>query len=125
MKTLIEIDHFTDNNGDQLVRVPLIKSDLKATLLEEDFNDLMALGISAKWKLCHGQVITRNSHREVSIARLIRHAKASQRVIRRDGDPLNLKRSNLIIAPGPSKYEARNNIARALMDTTLVEHNYN
>jgi hypothetical protein len=120
---IIAIEHFTEGE-DELVKVPLVRSEKTAILLEADFDDLMSLGISPRWKLYHGQVICRNNGRNITIARLIRHAAAGGRVDNRDGDPTNLRRSNLVLRPGPSKYSARHDLKMHYKNTVQLEHIY-
>jgi len=104
---VIKIKHFEEGNQ-SLVGVPLVASKLRAVLLKADFNDLMSLGIStAGWKLYHKQVVVRNNRWYVSIGRMIRDADKNQKVIPKDGNPLNLRRDNVILAPGRAKFRAR------------------
>ena len=103
----IEIEHFEEGKQ-SLVGVPLVASKLRAILLKSDFTDLMSLGIStAGWKLYHKQVVVRNNRWYVSIGRMIRDADKNQKVVPKDGNPLNLRRDNLILAPGRAKFRAR------------------
>lgn len=118
---IIEIEHF-EENGNRVVKVPLGRSDKKAILYEGDYNDLIALGISPKWTLLHNQVVGRNNNRYVVIARLLRHAVAGQRVVCIDDDATNLRKGNLMISSGPSKFDSRNGIIRPYKDKTIVEH---
>ncbi len=102
-----KIEHFKEGKQ-SLVGVPLVASTLRAILLKSDFNDLMSLGTpTAGWKLYHKQVVVRNNRWYVSIGRIIRDADKNQKVIPKDGDPLNLRRENLILAPGRAKFRAR------------------
>ena len=121
--TVIDVIHFKENNR-KLVSVPIAgKPKWKAVLYEQDFNDLMTLGISPKWKLLHNQVIVRNNNRNIAISRLIRHAGVRERVVCLDDDPCNLRRDNLVLTEGGSaKYEARSNIVKAFKPKDTVEH---
>jgi hypothetical protein len=92
---------------DKLVKVPLARSKLPAILFEKDFEDLMALGVSIRWRLYHNQVVVRCNGKDIAVGRLIRHAEPFQRVEIRDGNPLNLRRNNLMLASGTSRYAAR------------------
>ena len=104
---VIKIKHFKEGKQ-SLVGVPLVASKLRAILLKSDFNDLMSLGISTVgWKLYHKQVVVRNNRWYVSVGRMIRDADKNQKVIPKDGNPLNLRRDNLILAPGRAKFRAR------------------
>jgi hypothetical protein len=103
---VIEVVHFEEGKQ-SLVRVPLAGSKLRAILLKSDFHDLMSLGVStAGWKLYHKQVVVRNNRWYVSVGRMIRNADKNQKVIPKDGNPLNLRRDNLLLA-GRAKFRAR------------------
>ena len=104
---VIKVEHFEEGKQ-SLVGVPLVGSKLRAILLKSDFNDLMSLGVStAGWKLYHKQVVVRNNRWYVSVGRMIRDADKNQKVISKDGNPLNLRRGNLILTPGRAKFRAR------------------
>jgi hypothetical protein len=119
---IIEVIHFKEG-ADRLVSVPLGASDKKAILLETDFDDLMALGVSPRWKLYHGQVMARNGGRDFAIGRLIRHATKGERVDTKDGDPTNLRRSNLVLTPGQSHYSARDMVlGKSHKNKIQIEH---
>ena len=120
---IIEIEHF-DEGKEQLVRVPLANSDKQAILFEADFDDLISLGVYPPWKLYQGHIVSRNNGRVIAIGRLIRHAEAGQRVDTKDGDPCNLRRSNLVISPGPSKYAARGDLVRPYKSKIELQHTY-
>ncbi len=118
----IEIKHFIEGDN-KLVGVPLSNSDRKALLLEADFDDLMSLGISPKWRLYKSQVVVTNNCRDFPIARLIRDALPHQKVMFRDRDTTNLRPNNLVIGPGPAKYRDRNHVVRSVrIDNTEVKH---
>ncbi len=104
---VIEVVHFEEGKQ-SLVGVPLEGSKLRAILLKSDFHDLMSLGVStAGWRLYHKQVVVRNNRWYVSVGRMIRDADKNQKAMPRDGDPLNLRRDNLMLAPGRAKFRAR------------------
>jgi hypothetical protein len=111
VKNIIEIENFREG-GRKLVAVPVKTVKSKFVLYADDFNDLMSLGVSPHWHFYHNQAIVRNSGKEISIARLIRDARANQIVLAKDGNPFNLRRENLVIAPGSSKFRARDIIIR-------------
>jgi hypothetical protein len=118
---IVKIEHSRDGEI-KIIKVPIAESKLKATLYEDDFDDLMRLGISPKWKLYHDQIVVRNNGRYVGVGRLIRHAGPNQRVVCKDDDATNLRRDNLVLAPGPSRYDARSCIARPFKNKTIIEH---
>jgi len=105
---VIEVVHFKEGKQ-SLVGIPLVGSKLRAILLKSDFHDLMSLGVStAGWRLYHKQVVVRNNNGwYVSVGRMIRDADKNQKVIPKDDNPLNLRRDNLILAPGRAKFRAR------------------
>ena len=104
---VIEVVHFEEGKQ-SLVGVPLVGSKLRAILLKSDFHHLMSLGVStSEWKLYHKQVVARNNRWYVSVGRMIRNADKNQKVIPKDGNPLNLRRENLMVAPGRAKFRAR------------------
>ncbi len=104
---VIEVVHFEEGKQ-SLVGVPLARSKLIAILLKSDFHDLISLGVSTTgWRLYHKQVVVRHDRWYVSVGRMIRDADKNQKVIPKDGNPLNLRRDNLILAPGRAKFRAR------------------
>jgi hypothetical protein len=121
VKKIIEIENFREGKR-KLVAVPVKTVKSKFVLYADDFNDLMALGVSPHWHFYHNQAIVRNDGKEISIARLIRDARANQIVLARDGNPFNLRRENLVIAPGSSKFRARDMIIRTYKQTHTVKY---
>jgi len=118
----IEIEHFLEGNC-KLVSVPLSNSDRKTVLLKADFDDLMSLGISPKWRLYKSQVVVRNNGRDFPIARLIRDALPHQKVMFRDRDTTNLRPENLVIGPGPALYRDRSCVIKSFRtDKTDIRH---
>jgi hypothetical protein len=87
--------------GDQqrgfVVYVPLGRDGEDEAVLDlDDYNDLVALKVYPNWQLRGGQVGARGPGGiNVLIARVLTDAKPGQRVTYRDGDKLNLRRSNL------------------------------
>lgn len=104
---VIEVVRF--EQGEQsLVGIPLAGSKLTAILLNSDFHDLISLGVpTTGWKLYHKQVVVRNDRWYVSVGRMVMDADKNQKVIQKDGNPLNLRRDNLILVPGRAKFRAR------------------
>lgn len=94
----IQIHHGRDENGKHVVKVPLSSTDNYATLYEQDFNDLVDLGLSANWKQgADGIVQVRVPGRtNLSVARLVTDA-SSQRVSYLNGDKRDLRRDNLVL----------------------------
>jgi hypothetical protein len=89
----------TDDDGTAVVSVPLGKAPFKrATMLAEDFDFLMKLGLSPAWNLARGYV-TATAHLapggHIYVARVLLDASPGQSVQFIDGDPLNMRRANL------------------------------
>jgi hypothetical protein len=109
------IDDYLDKTVKQrsenrtIIQVPLVNSEKKVSIYEEDFKELMRLGVSDRWSLTQGQVMVRVPNRTnlSSIARLLMDAKANQAVKFLNKDKCDLTRGNLVIEKGPGKYDAR------------------
>lgn len=121
--TTIEIYHFKKGKR-KLISLPVQNATDRAVLYESDFDDLMQLGISPKWKLNHNQVLVRSGGKDIVIARLIRGASPKQKVVSLDDSPFNLRRENLVISPGSSKIKARDYIVRAYKQRLDIKHTY-
>src|SRR5689334_10295659 len=94
----------------ETVKIPLKGSGQRAELHKQDFDALMALGVSPNWlstDTTNNQVKTSHRGKYISIARLIMDAGKSQAVKYLDGDRTNLKRENLTIIPGAAKSRDR------------------
>jgi hypothetical protein len=120
----LTIKHFKENNI-SLVAVPLGSSGKKAVLNEEDFDNLILMGVSPVWSYSQEQVLVRNKKKSLSVVRLLVDAEAGTHVRYRDGDSTNLRRSNLVIADGSSKYRTRdlftNEFAKCQWTLTHIE----
>jgi hypothetical protein len=103
--TTYEIRHINEN-GQNLVIVPLSNSNSKIKLYEKDYDYLDSLGAGLPWKLYLGYVAVRNNDKDISIARLLALAAKGQKVSYADGNPLNLSRPNLVIKPGAGRHRA-------------------
>jgi hypothetical protein len=120
----VEITHFKEGRR-KLVSVPDGRLKSKFVLYETDFDDLMALGVSPLWHYYHDSIaIVRSGGKEVAVGRLIRDAREGQIVITQDGNPFNLRRDNLLIASGQSKYRARDIIVKPYKTTIQLKHTY-
>jgi len=109
-------EYTTDADGQRLVHVALANSQQRATLYAEDYHRLMDAGWSPYWQHTqdgHGNAYpTLGAYNPkgvdclVSVARLIAHAKAGQRLSYADGNPLNLRAENLKLVKGSARYGA-------------------
>ena len=97
-----------------LLELTLTKSKAKVLIDEEDFNDLMGLDISMDWILFEGLVWVRRGDQRISIARLIRDAGKGTKIVYKDGNQLNLRRDNLIIATGAGKASPKQQLIKEI-----------
>lgn len=72
----------------------------QATIDLEDYELLMSLGVSPNWQCAGGSVVARTPKGPMLVGRILTDAKAGQQVRYLDGNPLNLRRENLIIKQG-------------------------
>ena len=64
-------------------------------------------GVDPRWRLASGNVLERGRSR-VQIARLIKNAKAGEKILLKDRNPCNLKLNNIVTSMGgPSKVDTR------------------
>lgn len=99
-----------DSAGNRLAHVALAGTDLRATLLAEDLERLLAAGLSPHWSFAGSNGEARyivvyvcgpqGRKRATTIARLIAGAGKGQVVTYADGDRLNLRRDNLLVRSG-------------------------
>jgi hypothetical protein len=98
--------YFIDIDGQRCVRIPLASTARIAILYAEDFERLIALGLSPFWMVNmnkptgQGYVRVAKDGRKLAIARLILGAGPRHQVAYRDGNRLNLRRENLILRRG-------------------------
>ena len=85
-----------------LVQVPLGRSGLEATVDYDDYQELLALGLSPNWCLTGGNVVTRKDGNLLTVARIIVDAQPGEIVAYSDGDRTNLRRGNLVLKSGYS-----------------------
>jgi len=88
------------HDGHEYAVVPLANTKLKATLDAEVYRQLRTLGVSPNWRLSQG--VRRIGYPAVTVldrpqfvARLIAGVGPGRQVSYRDGNRLNLRRSNL------------------------------
>jgi hypothetical protein len=88
-----------DRDGRAILLVPLANSSHEARILPEDYQALVAQGVSPHWCL-NGAVKVAAWPRNVQrVARLIMAPHGDVQVRHRDGDRLNLRRDNLVLRP--------------------------
>src|SRR6516165_1909719 len=108
------VRHLTEN-GHELVEVPLDnKAKRYAILFEEDYQNLMDLGLSPRWRVKRDRgairvmVWSRTAGYEVAVARLIVSAGPKQSVTYANGNALDLRASNLVVGLGRGLRNDRN-----------------
>jgi len=91
----------TDRDGKAVLLIPLANSDKLAKVFPEDYDRLIARGYSPNW--CWNVRTVKVSdwkHNTPRVARLIMDVQGPAFQVRhRDGDPLNIRRDNLIVKP--------------------------
>jgi hypothetical protein len=103
---MVTVTHELDPDGNtQLITVPLTNVDQSAVIFKEDFDFLLSLGVDPRWRLSANLVLVRGKHEPVS--RLIVDARKGEKVRYKDGDPTNLRRSNLFKVSGAGKSDAQ------------------
>lgn len=107
MKSTRNIERTTDAYGDDIVRVPLANFAGYAVVDAEDFDRMLAAGLSPNWFAnLNGEngrlyVKTQVPHdRPRTVARFVAGAGDNESVRYRDGDTFNLRRENLIVYRG-------------------------
>lgn len=99
MKVKRKPTQFTDTDGVIRYRMPLARHGVEVVIDTADLNAIADAGISLQWSQGPDNYPRVNipgcgTH---AIARLILGAQQGERVVYRDGDPLNLRRSNLTV----------------------------
>lgn len=128
MHRKIQVLHTKDDKGKSIVRVPLSNSDRHATLDEQDFNQLLELGLSPSWKQGTDGLIQVSvpGRTNLPVARLITDA-SKQRVRYLNGDKTDLRRDNLVLDGNGlrAKLRARDLVVpTARLNRVEVEHVY-
>jgi hypothetical protein len=121
MMKQVLVKHF-EKDRLKLVSIPVVECEDRAVLEEQDFNDLMERSVSAVWRLKNGIITTRCNQRGVAVARLILDVKPGQIVQYLDGNSFNLRRGNLIVNSGISKYKAQSLIKKELRRARVRLH---
>src|SRR2546425_2774895 len=102
--------------SDDVVKVKLANSKVKATVDRADYEELMQLGVSPRWIFAQGQVCVTQKRRPVSVARMILDAGEGHKVRFLDQNQLNLRRSNLALDVGTGKYRALDKVQYGVKD---------
>ena len=105
----LTITHFKDGDLTPMVSVPLTNVNESAILYQDDFDLLMSLGLDARWRLNANLVIARGNG-QIPVARVIADSKKGEKVQYEDGNPLNLRRENLLTVTGGGKSSARDKL---------------
>jgi hypothetical protein len=119
LTSVYTITRFTENYI-KMVYVPLTNSNKKVVMYEKDFDMLLRLGVRLPFKIADGRVVVRSNGRNINVSRLIFDAKAGQKVGPLDGDHLNLRRNNLVLAIG----RRTNSAARDMIVTPIRPRKY-
>src|SRR6516162_11601598 len=100
MRRIVNVDYSIDEHGKNIVSVPL-RDGQEAILYETDFDLLMDMGCPVSWTTQLGIVKIRPLRGyNISIARLLLDAGRKQQVLYANGDKLDLRRTNLVLAVG-------------------------
>jgi hypothetical protein len=108
----ITIRHFKDTSSKNIVLIPLQK--YNCVMEEDDFKELQHLGINFPWSYKQFACWGRNRGRYINLARVLCDCQKGQCVRYVDRNPLNLRRSNLVVTEGMSKFRARDKLRRCL-----------
>jgi hypothetical protein len=110
-----------NENGKDVVLISVVnKRETKVALLyKEDFDSLLALGVSPYWCAPNDKqsnvLVAGVGKRKIGVARLLLDAGNGQIVKYKDGNPLNLKRENLeLVANGRGKTRDRDLLPKAV-----------
>lgn len=105
MRTRATRVEFVD--GKEVCYVPLGRgsNSAEATIYKEDYDLLMKLGLSGNWLQTQQGYVTAASGRinppaRLQVGRVLMDAKPGTQVRCLDGNPLNLRRDNLVLAKG-------------------------
>jgi hypothetical protein len=90
----------TDEQGRRVYRVPLAKARVSATIYAEDYDALIARGISGSWSWhtdARAVVVGTRESNTQRIARLIMDPPEDSRVYVKNRNALDLRRDNLVV----------------------------
>lgn len=119
---------FTDSEtGEELVAIPLAKDRGEAILSATDWDRLNALGLTTNWCLngANGRQYVRapvdTIGKLVTVSRAIAGAGQDQIVRYVDGNPLNLRRENLVVTRGRARRKDAEVIRRATGGVPFIQ----
>lgn len=109
----IILEKASDGTVVGVVYVPVDRNGLRTAVLEEaDLRKIVGLGFSTRWHYLnspYGSYVvarTKGSHRWQTLARVIMDAPEGHTVKYHDGNTLNLRRSNLYLAPSTRQIQS-------------------
>ena len=102
-----------DNDGQEIALVPLSNSPLVVKMFKDDYQELESLGVGPPYKLRQGHVVRHINKNDLMVGRLIKNLDKGQNIKYQDGDHGNLRRDNLIVRYGGSKFKERDRIKNA------------
>jgi hypothetical protein len=105
LKTIL-VETFKED-GVLLVAIPMKATDQKLIMERADFEALLTLGVNPIFRYVQEIVITRNQCKSLSVVRLLLDVVAGEHVRFKNGLSYDLRRTNLIVTKGPSKYRTR------------------
>lgn len=105
----IKVICLADNNGKELVKVPVKNTDRSAILYKADFDELIAIGLNPRWSIYQNKIVAvlPKVRRYGYIDRVMMNAKGGQIVRHINRDPFDLRRNNLFISSGHSTLHDR------------------
>jgi hypothetical protein len=126
------IRHLTDTDGKRIVEVPLGQNGKRvAVLYEQEFEELIGLGLSPRWRILKDRnnamrvtVWLGSIKQQISVARLICGADVHQNVSYLDGNPFNLRSTNLLLGMGRGTRNDRTLIKPAKNSSMVFKHEY-
>lgn len=128
---MIKIVHSTDRKQVDIVKVSLSNSKSYVTMYENDFNELMDLGLTPRWRLAEDgtPIVSVLAGKAIAVARVLLDAR-KEKVRYLNGKKTDLRRDNLILDArgGNGKIRARDLLTSGLSSEGLkkldVKHVY-
>jgi hypothetical protein len=101
----VKVRHYS-LDGLKLVDITLRDGEV-CTLEQADFEELLKSGTPAAWKMFLNNVAVSLNKKNVQIARLLLDPDTGRSIRYLDGNPLNLRKDNLIVTNGRSRFRDR------------------